>query len=727
MNRRTAAAVLIVILGVLTARQRADDSWPAFDPKPDPFTPSSAFDLRSLNEKQAGDGGVIAARGSHFVHSATGQPVRFWAVNGPPQNLSGDELRDCARMLAKHGVNLVRIHGAYYDRDGTLDPARVRHTLEVVEAMKEQGIYSHLSIYFPLWLDPKPGNTFLPGYDGKQHPFAALYFNKDFQARYRDWWKAVLLTPDEKTGRRLLDDPAVFGLEIINEDSYFFWTFTDKNVPDPELRIVEGLFADWAGQKYGSLDAAMKHWNGQKTPRDNPAENRLGFRPLYNIFSQKSARDKDTAAFLLENQRAFYKDIYDFLRGLGFKGLITASNWATASPAVFGPLEKYSYTATDFLDRHGYFECNHKGDNAAWSIRNGHTWSDRSALRFDPEALGKPKLFVHPVMEVHYDDKPSMISETTFTRPNRYRSEAPLYYAAYGALQDGDAVVHFALDGARWSVKPNYWMQQWTVMSPSQMAQFPAAALIYRKGLVSAGETLVDLNLNLADLLELKGTPMPQDAALDELRLKDVPLATELKADTLIDPLVHYVGRTDVHFTRESKPSKLADLSNYIDRKGQSVTSITGQLKLDYARGVLRINAPAAQGASGNLNAAGPVTLNDLTISSDMDLLHIVAVSLDEQPLASSRKVLLQVMSEETPTGFQSVPTDNPAVRRITNIGRDPWRIKPISGGVKFTRADAAKLQVTPLDGNGYAQKRQAGHADDIRLEPATVYYLVAP
>ena len=68
---------------------------------------------------------------------------------------------------------------------------------------------------------------------------------------------------------------------------------------------------------------------------------------------------------------------------LGFKGLITASNWATASPEVFGPLEKLSYTTGDFIDRHGYFECNHKGDNAAWSIRNGHTYSDRSALRFE--------------------------------------------------------------------------------------------------------------------------------------------------------------------------------------------------------------------------------------------------------------------------------------------------------------------------------------------------------
>ena len=90
-------------------------------------------------------------------------------------------------------------------------------------------------------------------------------------------------------------------------------------------------------------------------------------------------------------------------------------------------------------------------------------------------------------MDPSYDDKPSMISETTFNRPNRYRSEAPLYFAAYGALQGSDCIVHFALDGDNWSVKPGYFMQPWTVMTPAMMGQFPAAAMIYRKGLVSEG------------------------------------------------------------------------------------------------------------------------------------------------------------------------------------------------------------------------------------------------
>ncbi len=165
-------------------------------------------------------------------------------------------------------------------------------------------------------------------------------------------------------------------------------------------------------------------------------------------------------------------------------------------------------------------------------------------------------------MDPSYDGKPSMISETTWNRPNRYRPEAPLYFAAYGALQGDDAIVHFAFDGSDWSVKPGYFMQPWTLMTPAMMGQFPAAALIYRKGLVAEGDLLVDLNLSLKDLLDLKGTPMPQDAAFDELRARDVPRGTTLRPGNVIDPLVHYAGRTNVNF---SDNGRSVDAEGYLE------------------------------------------------------------------------------------------------------------------------------------------------------------------
>jgi hypothetical protein len=706
-----------------TASTAASADWFPFDPKPDPFATNSAIDLRSLNERAAGDHGFISVRTGQFVHSATGEPIRFWAVNGPPHDLKGAELRECARMLAKHGVNLVRVHGGYFNDHGEVDLQRVKHATEIVEAMKAEGIYTHFSIYFPLWLTPKPDNQWLKGYDGKSHPFAALFFNPEFQAQYRKWWTALLTTPSPTSGKPLVQEPAVASLEMQNEDSLFFWTFSEQNIPDAQLRILETQFGDWLVKKYGSLEAVYARWQGLKVKRDAPAEGRMGFRPLWNMFNEKTARDQDTSRFLLELQTAFYKDTYAFLRKLGFKGPITASNWSTASPEVFGPLEKLSYTCGDFIDRHGYFSCNHKGDNAAWSIRNGHTYSDRSALRFDAEESGKPKQFVHPAMDPHYDDKPSMISETTWNRPNRFRSEAPLYFAAYGALQHSDAIVHFALDSRAWSVKPGFWMQPWTLMTPAMAGQFPAAALIYRRGLVTTGSVLATVNLNRDALLRLQGTPLPQDASLDELRLADIPPGGETKPGSRLDPLLHYAGRTEVRFVASPGSVNLADRKSLIDHAAKTVTSSTGELKLDYGKGLLTINAPRAQGVSGCLKGAGPLETAALSINSDMELGHIVAVSLDDRPLAQSSRILLQVMSEEKTSGYATEPAGE-GVKKIVNIGTDPWLVRSLSGTVSFKRADAAQLKVTGLDFNGYPQA-PLGSAERIQLQPRTIYYLI--
>ena len=599
---------------------------------------------------------------------------------------------------------------------------RMEHLREIVEAMRAEGIYTHLSIYFPLWFTPQAGLDWLKGYDGSKHPFAALYFNPEFEARYRQWWQLLLTTKGETPGKALVDESALMSVEIINEDSYFFWTFDASNIPDPQLRILETQFGDWLNEKYGSLDKALAAWKGARLQRDTPSEGRIAFRPLWNMFNEKTPRDQDTAAFLLASQKNFYERTCSYLHELGFKGLVTCSNWHTASAEVFGPLERYSYTAGDFIDRHGYFGCFHKGDNAAWSIRDGHTYRDRSALRFDPEQAGKPNDFNHPVMDIHYNGLPSMISETAFTRPNRYRTEAPVFYSAYGALQGSDAIVHFAFDGSRWDVKPRFWMQQWTLMSPTQMGQFPAAALIYRRGLVSEGDVLADVHLKLDDLLALKGTPLPQDAAFDELRLADVPKGTDIKPGNRIDPLIHLAGRTSVTIDKAGGPSRLAPLDSLIDRKTQRVRSSTGQIVLDYGRGLMAIDAPKAQAALGALSEVPRVTLTNLQIESDLELGAVVAVAMDDQPLATSSRILLQVMSEEKNNGFETIEQGD--VKRIQSIGRNPWLVKEIEGTVRFRRPDAASLKVTALDGNGTAIK-QLGNATEINLLPDVLYYSI--
>ncbi|MCW1913170.1 hypothetical protein OJ996_06285 [Luteolibacter sp. GHJ8] len=699
---------------------KANQGWVPWLPAKDRFE-GALLNLRPLNEKFAGEKGGIGVKGPDFIYRGTGEKVRFWAVNGPPHELKGEDLAECARTLAKRGVNLVRLHGAVFDnKTGTLDPAKVAHIHEIVAAMKKEGIYSHLSVYFPLWLTPENGPGWREGYDGSKHPFALLYFEPEFQKLYRGWMEALLTKPGPD-GKKLTDEPALMGVELINEDSFFFWTFDEKNIPAPQLQKLEKQFATWAARKHGSLEKARAVW---KLDHSHDAKDRVGFRSLYQIFTDKTLRDQDTATFLMETQRGFYEDSTKWLRAQGFKGLVTASNWTTANNDILGPLEKYSYMPGDFIDRHGYFSCQHKGDAAEWSIRDGHTYRDRSALRFEPEEPGKPLDFSHPSADPMFNGKPSMISETTWNRPNRYRGEAPLFYAAYGALQGSDGIVHFALDSKDWSVKPGYFMQPWTLMSPTQMGQFPAAAAIFRLGLVREGDVLADIPLTLEDALALKGSPLAPGASLDELRKVDAPGAQVPKGEDGIDPLIHYAGRTSVRIG-QAGPSKLADLSRLIDRDKKLVKSSNGDLQLDYGKGLLTLNAPAAQGAVGDLEAAGSLDLKDLSIRSSMELGQIVAVSLDGKPLASSTRILLQVMSEEKASNFTTEPAGGGRLK-ITAIGSDPWLVRKLAGEVSFKRTDAANLKVTALDPNGMPS-RVVGNAAGITLREDNPYYLIGP
>ena len=102
---------------------------------------------------------------------------------------------------------------------------------------------------------------------------------------------------------------------------------------------------------------------------------------------------------------------------------------------------------------------------------------------------------------------------------------------------------------------------------------------------------------------------------------------------------------------------------------------------------------------------------------------RVVAVSLDGKPLATSHKILLQVMSEERATGFETQPVGN-GVQKIVHIGREPWSIKSIGGVVKFKRVDAGSLKVIALDANG-DKAEDAGFAAEIKLRPGTIYYLI--
>jgi hypothetical protein len=698
----------------------APEGWFVFRPPIDRFG-ESAIDLRHLNEKFAGENGRLTARGDAIVHEKTGEAIRLWGVNAGVDVVGMDPAlsRILARQLSKSGVNFVRVHLPVGDAKGP-DPKAVDRVQAFVWAMKQEGIYCALSIYFPLWFPLEPGDGF--GSYNRKEPFGLVFFDPAFQRIYRSWFEALLTTPNPHAqGVPLGKDPAVAMVEMVNEDSLLFWTFKPyENPPAEPMAKLEAQFGAWLKAKYGSIDAAGKRWGGSPVRGDDFPAERVGIMPLAGVVNGKGPRAQDTATFLADTQAKFYRETQQFLREkCGYTGLTIASNWVTADGRLLGPLDKLSCTVGDVMDRHGYYEGEHKGPRSSFAIDAGDTYVDRSAARFDPKEGydGQKRSYNTPIWDVAYNGKPSIQSETNWPQPNRFRAEMPLIAAAYGSLQGSDGYAFFSLLGGSW----NEQLRKFPMQTPAMMGQFPAAALVYRTGLVKPADVVVRANLSVAGLQKLEGAPLSQPINLDELRAKDVPAGQMAEFERLekIDPLSFCVGRVEMHFADTAAPSQIVDLSKFIDKQAKVVRSATGELSWDWGRGVITANAPQVQAAAGFLGAAGAIELGDCAIHLNNEYGAAWVVSLDGLPLATSRRILVQVMTEETNVGWSN---GDGGRKQIQRLPAPPVLVRRIEGSI---RLKPVATRATPLDFNGYPQAAVQIDDGTLRLRSDVLYYLV--
>ncbi|MGF1447856.1 MAG: hypothetical protein ACFB20_00410 [Opitutales bacterium] len=711
-----------------------------FEADADTYT-FSPIDMRFLNEPFAGSKGFIATQGEDFIHSDTGEKVRFWAANlgSGIAALDRSQVDELARHLAKRGVNLVRYHSPFWVQSGgnfgNINESKLDDIFYLVAAMRREGIYTGFSIYFPLWADYWD----LAGYQppsGTSNTFAALYYDPALQAIYRNFWTQLLTRVNPYTGVELRNEPAVAYAEMVNEDSLLFWTFTPRgNIPQQSLDILEPLFGTWAANKYGSLQNAFDTWN-QPEPNDDAAAGIAGFDNgvVFNATSQADSnnggpitnwprlRDAATAAFLAQQQTTFHEETYDFLKiDLGFKGMITGSNWRTADARVLDPLDKWSNTVGDFMDRHGYYGSSVTGTNSSFDVLTGQTYYDRSATKFQSNQGADEGSFNHVSFDLRHNNLPSIISETDHSEPNRFRAEQPFIHSAYASLQGSDGIVYFTITGPTFTST----VRKWPMQSPLTLGQFPAFAYIYRKFLVQEGSPVAEFDLLLDDLFALEGAPVSAPQNFDQLREEDIPPGGSIPDASSIDPLAFIVGKVGLNYVTSDPTSDVISLETFIDRTAKVATSITSELFWDWGNGVIYMQTPQAQGATGFLGSVGTISLGDITVATSIEYGTLVAVALDDKALSQSGKILLQIGTEERPTGWTETGT-SPGPKTITSLGNAPFQLKTINGTFSLNRADAGSLTISPLDFNGYrTDVAPSVGVTNFALQPDVIYYLI--
>ena len=447
MRMAVFCALLILLAPTALFAQTKDDpgTW-AFQPARDEFRPDALLDLRSLNEKQAGESGFVKVDADGNFVLGNGKPVRFWAVNTnvgrakpfvarPLWSGAEPDLAHHARFLAKRGVNMVRLH-AHLDPGpkGKLtdfDRDERDWIWRTVAAMRKEGIYATIS---PFWAEgARVGPSWgIPGVTAEQSAAGLLFFDSTMQEGYRAWLKALYAETNPYTGIPLAADPAVAIIQLQNEDSLLFWTLNNIQ-GEPRRRLCE-LFGDFLKSKYGSLDKAKTAWGGADNKEDDFANGIVALDNIWELTQDRSGararRLDDMTEFLSRTMFDFNRKMEKFLRDeLGCKQLINAGNWQTADMVKLNDAERWSYTANEVLAVNRYFDGIHIGRNNGWAIENGDRFTSPSAL-LDPRQL--------PVSLKLIKGSPMLVTESAWVMPDSHAGEGPFLVAAYQSLSGVD-------------------------------------------------------------------------------------------------------------------------------------------------------------------------------------------------------------------------------------------------------------------------------------------------
>ncbi len=703
---------------------------------------SCLLNLRYLNEKTAGESGFVrlSADGRSFV-LGNGKPLRLWSVVTDAYRLKPEEMAVHARFLAKLGVNMVRLHtqiappgpgGALTD----VNTKEIDGIWRCVAAMKKEGIYCTLS---PYWATAKDVTRWgIDGYTGNTDLWGLLFFNEKLQQGYKAWVKELYSKPNPYTGVPLSREAAVALIQVQNEDGMFFWTMQGLH---PQQKAALGLkFGTWLKAKYGSADAIKASWQGASNEKDDLNNGMAAILDTWVLTQPQTGgmakRTADQTQFFAATQRKFYVDIADYYhKDLGCKQLINASNWITADPVHLNDLERYTNTACDVLAVNRYTGGVHTGENNGWRIDAGHHFTNSSCL-LDPRSL--PFNLKQPV------GHPMVITESDWVSPEGYQSEATFLAAVYQSLTGVSSLYWFAAGGTPQydpdpyfnflTIQGSHPLNKWTCSTPMIMGSFPAAALVYRLGYVKQGEPVVHEERSLQDMWERKDPILAEDKTFDPNRNTGNTGGKSILQKG-VDPLAFLAGPVEVKYGGNPANSRTEDLSRLIDPAKSLVTSITGEVKLDYGSGICTVDAPAAQGACGFLAKKGQFALTNVIIQSTDEYASILCASMDEKALSASKKVLIQITTRARPTGWSAKQADFKSDDgkqtfhgfEILNTGSMPWRISACNATVTLKNPGLSRAYI--LDAAGYvigeAEAVKAGGSLKVKLPPNALYVVV--
>ena len=415
------------------------------------------------------------------------------------------------------------------------------------------------------------------------------------------------------------------------------------------------------------------------------------------------ARFRDEGRFLYETEMAYYKQMYDLLKNdLKVRALVEGTNHNYGLPCL------WAESSLDLMDCHAYWQ-HPSFPNRPWSATD---WTIGNTAMLDaPE-----RNTIAGLSRSAVEGKPFTVSEYNHPFPNDYGAEMPLLLAAYGALQDWDAIYGYTFCH-RWrqnELGGNEVTGYFDLCNEvPKMAQMPAASVLFCRGDVKPAKRLVTIQYDSNHVFD----------SLRDARLRDGYRVIGDLSPLL--PLVHRFRTAKFDAARTTR----ADEVGFTEPKGR-IASDTGELawnSTDRSNGYLTIDTPLTRAAVGWIGGK-KIELAGARFEATTPFCAVGATSLDGKPLESSEKILVVAAARCANTGMK---WNTPRNSIGDQWGGPPLLIEPVEGRLALKRNPSTPaLALAALDGRGVPLGRsQPAAADDgyvvvpLRSEPATVWY----
>jgi hypothetical protein len=691
-----------------SARITAGAEWRAVDLSNAWPLKGSALDLsRFVEPALAGTyGRVIRTPEGHFAFERRpGQRVLFFGCSMSPELAFGKrtlstkaEIEAYADHIRMQGYNLVRPHfldhaltsGATQDLEFNAD-VLVRFDY-FVKCLKDRGIYLYLDA-MTSW----KGYTKAPAWTEEAnavHLKERMYVDPAAREHWEAGVRKLLMHLNPYTNTRLLDDPIVAVLLFFNEQEINGWS----HIPP----LLEQSWRDYLRKKYSTMAALKAAWRDNQGKPLAQVES-FDAQPLFTTLSlwEPNQRGLDAESFIVQMETEMTEWYLERIRAMGYRGLVSHFDY------LKGLRNAVPRQRMDVISMHGY-HAHPKG------------FTEPGAQISQTSSLVDAANYFRGMAVTRFGDRPFLLTEYGHVYWNRYRYEEGLVMGAYGALRDYDGLMAHA---APVLVAPEIIRPFSVGPDPVARASQVVAAFLFARRDVTPARSYVNLEIRAEELFtstNIHEGPSGQQSHLPlvtgfglsytgqgappgiQPRRADAKLRVSKGAPVFADP---------THASLADQPEAEADGTNLFGQlKSRGLLPSTnrtdtalglyesenGQIFLDTSRRLMTVRTPRLEGGSFDA-LSGPLTLDALTVASSTVSADVTAISLDDAPLADSRRILLVYATDALNSTAQFDAPDRTVLR---HIGKLPVLVR--TGELKFTlrnQTPGMELWALGLDG----------------------------